>query len=258
MTEHGASIGFFARLRRNCRECTYQLREFFYQLLRVDLARYVVAWVRYVYFVFLRRRLREYGVSSGDIGVNTVHHNALRLGSFKKLIVNRSNLLLYPLSAIAINRGSPVLCIGPRTEGELLNYRGLGFRNVRGLDLLSYSPWIDVGDMHAMPYSHDAFTVTLFSFCLSYSNNRVKAAAEAIRVTRNGGIIGVGDQWFRESAEDVSKRVGYQMPGERKMTSVGEILGFFGDHVGHVFFSQDRPSAPHDKCNLVVLFSLRK
>lgn len=245
-------------IRRTVRECAYQLREFFYQLLRVDLVRYAVAWVRYVYFVVLRRRLRAHISSSGDIGVNTVHHNALRLGSFKKLIVNRSNLLLYPLSAIAINRGSSVLCIGPRTEGELLNYRGLGFRNVRGLDLLSYSPWIDVGDMHAMPYPDGTFAVTLFSFCLSYSNNRPKAAAEAVRVTRNGGIIGVGDQWFRESAEEISQRVGYQMTGEQKMTSVAEILGFFGDHVDHVFFSHDRPSVPCDKCNLVVLFSMKK
>lgn len=231
-------------------------QEFFYQLLRVDRIRYWVAYVRYVWLVVVLRRMRSVESATGDVGVNTILHNMK--GLKKRLSVNRSSLLLYPLSAIRISRSSPILCIGPRAEGEILNCMGMGFRNVRGLDLISYSPWIDLGDMHAMPYADNAFAVVIMGWCIAYSNNRTKAAHEALRVVHNGGIIAVGVEYSAESAGEVSKRVGYQMCDEKKLESVAEILKLFGEHVDRVFFSDDLPSHEHKKWDLLVLFSVRK
>lgn len=245
-------------IRRRLRECAFQLREFFYQLLRVDAIRYAVAAPRYFYFVYLRRRLREFDRATGDVGVNTVHHNKLRLGSFKKLIVNRSHLLLYPLSAIRMSRSAPVLSVGPRSEGEILNLMGLGFRNIKAIDLMSYSPWIELGDMHAMPYADDAFAAVIMGWCIAYSDNRRKAALEAVRVARRGGVIAVGVQYAIETAEEASKRVGHQMCDEERLQSVAEILALFEPHVDRVFFSQDLPPVPPEKFDLTVLFSVKK
>lgn len=239
-------------------KCAYEWKEFFFQLLRVDMFRFVVAWTRYVYFVHILRRLREFSSDSENIGINTIHHNKLRLGSFKKLIVKRSNLLLYPLAALRLSRKTPILCIGPRTEGEILNYMGMGFRNIRGFDLISYSPWIDLGDMHALPYKDDQFGVSLLSFCFTYSNNKKQVADEMIRVTKNGGIIGIGEQYMTETPREISDKVGYQMPGEEKLPTIASVLAYFGDHVGHILFHEDRPDFPCDKYDHVVLFSLKK
>lgn len=235
-----------------------QWREFFYQLLRVDLLRASVAGVRYFYFVVIRRRLHTLEAVTGDIGVNTVLHNKKRMTTVPSLAVTRSNLLLYPLSAIQIDRSSPVLSVGPRTEGELLNLMGLGFRNVRGLDLISYSPWIDLGDMHAMPYGDNTFNVIIMGWCLAYSDNRRKAAAEAIRIGQSGSIIAVGVEYRIETAQELSKKVGYQVPDEKRLESVAEILALFTPHVDHVYFSQDLPRSSVKKWDLLVLFSVKK
>ncbi|MBI1812275.1 methyltransferase domain-containing protein [Candidatus Peregrinibacteria bacterium] len=240
------------------RQLAYHVREFFYQLLRADCIRLCVAALRYWYFVGLRRRMRTFDLETGDIGVNTVHHNMLGLKKIRGLSVPRSSLLIYPLSAIRMSKSTPVLCIGPRSEGELLNLMGMGFRNVRGFDLISYSPWVDLGDMHAMSYADDQFGVVIMGWVIAYSNNRVKAAEEAVRVCRNGGIIAVGVEWSRESVEEASKRVGYQICDEKRLQSVAEILELFGDHVDRVFFSHDLPSHPVQKWQLLVLFSVKK
>lgn len=236
----------------------WHLREFFYQLLRVDLLRAFVAGVRYFYFVTLRRRFRTVEPGSEDIGINTVLHNSLRMKRFHELAVTRSNLLLYPLSAIRAAHAASVLSVGPRTEGELLNLKGLGFQNVRGLDLMSYSPWVDLGDMHAMPYKDSTFGVVIMGWVLAYSDNRPKAAEEALRVVRNGGIIAIGVEYRVESSEELSKKVGYQVPDEQRQKSVADILALFTNHVDHVYFSQDLPPSPPDKYELLVLFSVKK
>ena len=86
-----------------------------------------------------------------------------------------------------------VLSIGPRAEGELLNLLAHGFRwrNITGLDMISYSPKIDIGDMHAMPYPDDSFDSVVASRVLGYSESPWRAAAEFVRVTRSGGVIAV-------------------------------------------------------------------
>ena len=236
----------------------YPLAQFFYQLLFVDWIRLVVAYARYVVLVGILRRMRTFEPATGDIGVNTVHHNMLGLKRPRMLAVDRSKLLLRPLSAIRFSRADPVLCIGPRAEGEILFLMALGFRNIRAIDLISYSPWIDLGDMHALPYRDNEFAATVMGWCLAYSNNRPKAAHEAIRVTRNGGVIAIGVEYTSETAEEKSQKYGYQVCDEDRLESVAEILALFEGSVDRVFFSHDLPRGPCDKWQLMVIFSIKK
>jgi SAM-dependent methyltransferase len=244
--------------RSGLKEFLFGVREFLYQLLRIDFIRLLIAALRFLYFVNVRRRLKTLEPSTGDVGVNAVHHNVLGLKNIKGLGVRRSNLLLYPLSAIHVSKSSPVLSIGPRSEGEILNFKGLGYRNVRGLDLISYSPWIDLGDMHVMPYADNQFGIVVMGWVLAYSDNRVKAAREAIRVTRPGGVIAIGWEYRAESAEALSKKVGYELCDEERVESVAEILELFDGNVDRVFFRQDLPDGPCEKWELLVIFSVKK
>ena len=234
------------------------VRELLLQLLRVDAIRWFVATVRYIWFAVLLRRLKTLNPGTGDIGVNAVHHNLLGLKNLRDLAVNRSTLLLYPLSVLRSSKSDPLLSIGPRSEGELLNSKGLGFRSVRGLDLISYSPWIDLGDMHAMPYKDNQFGIVMIGWVLAYSDNRMKAAQELLRVTRNGGLIAVGSEWRRASAQELSHKVGYELCDEKRLESTDDILALFGGSVDRVLLRRDLPVNPPDKFDLVTIFSVKK
>ena len=91
-------------------------------------------------------------------------------------------------------REMSVLSIGPRTEMELLSLVAQGFDpdKIRGLDLISYSPWIDLGNMHYMPYKDNAFDVVISGWVLGYSDNPELACQEMLRVSKDEGIIAIG------------------------------------------------------------------
>lgn len=243
---------------KRIKDFLYRLREFLYQFLRVDFIRFCIAAIRYFFLVKIFRRMKTWDTATGDIGVNAVHHNMLGLKSIKWLAVNRSYLLLYPLAALHINKNTPLLCIGPRSEGEILNCRGLGFKNTRGLDLISYSPWVDLGDMHSMPYEDNQFGVVIMGWVLAYSENRVKAAKEALRIVKDGGVIAVGVEYTNELASEASKKVGYELCDKDRMESVAEILDLFSPHVDRTLFMQDLPSTPCERWNLLAIFSVKK
>jgi len=80
-----------------------------------------------------------------------------------------------------------VLSIGPRSEIEMFALLASGFapENITGLDLFSYSPFVDVGDMHALPYADNSFDIVLLGWVLAYSTDTAAAAREVYRVARD-------------------------------------------------------------------------
>jgi len=245
---------------KRLREILFQLREFVYQLLLVDLIRLFVACIRYFVLATILRRFKVFENQSEDVGVNTVHHNALSLNRIWSFAVNRSKLLINPLAAIRMSKRTPILCIGPRAEGELLYLKGFGFKDIRGFDLMSYSPWVDLGDMHNMPYKDNSYGVIIMGWVIAYSDNRKKAAAEALRVVKNGGRIAVGVEFYTEDKDKLNERLGYEFCNKEQMNNVQDILDLFEGHVDRIEFTQDVPDEyPEDyKCNMLVIFTVKK
>ena len=243
-----------------------KIRRLFRQLLFVDKFRYWVCWLRYHYFRYLRRKLAF--ARAEDADPKTIEYNLS--GVLNMLDSRRSNILIRPLTVIeSINSESKILAIGPRTEGEilLLHAYGFEFKNIRGLDLFSYSPWIDVGDMHNMAYPDSSFDIVMSSMVITYSNNHNRAADEMLRVVRPGGLIAINLTYVKEEeieTEPVIKSAEY---GSRPQ-SVAHLLNLFDGHVDYVYFRQDaypgyRPEFPNmikgDPGNIVsVIFSVRK
>lgn len=184
-----------------------------------------------------------------DVIENTIEHNIRQLGTGTAF--SRPMGLLGPLlgiDQIAFHRHETrVLIVGPRTENEILLYLSNGFApgKVRGLDLMSYSPWIDVGDMHAMPYDDDSFDVVLFSWVLGYSSNQEKAVAEAVRVVRSGGLVGIGEEFEPKSAEEHNAKLlqesGYTLHGT-VTTTAERLIGLFGEAAAEVVFRTEPPA----------------
>ncbi|MFQ5506857.1 MAG: methyltransferase domain-containing protein [Planctomycetota bacterium] len=226
------------------------------RLLLVDQLRFGVALVRYLWFKVLLGRLRTLAPASG-VAENTVSHNLLGL---KDLAVRRSLKLIRPLSCIdALGPDSEILSIGPRTEGELLYLVGHGYRpsRIRGLDLITYSPWIDLGDMHELPYPEHRFDAVILGWVLAYSTDRRRAAREVVRVTRPGGFIAIGVEYNPLSNEEIQEQRGYLPGNPRRLTSVAEILELFEGSVDRVYFSHDITAERKDRLgSLTVVFSV--
>ena len=145
-----------------------------------------------------RQKLEIAESASAGVMPGTITHN--RQETEKGLFgsSHRTQRLLGPLSALDPVYDDAdklkVLSIGPRTEMELLHLMGLGFKaeNIRGIDLISSSPMIDVGDMHALPYPDKTFDVVISGWVLTYSSNPGQAIKEMCRVCKPGGLIAIG------------------------------------------------------------------
>lgn len=110
----------------------------------------------------------------------------------------RTELLLGPLVALDAVRKHvselKILTIGPRSESEIFAIWAAGFipENVKGVDLISYTPLIDEGDMHELPFNENEFDVVIAGWVLAYSNNNKLAASEILRVAKKGAYVAVG------------------------------------------------------------------
>jgi SAM-dependent methyltransferase len=234
------------------------------QFLRVTLVRFTICAIRYVWFAYILRRTRVLDAATGDIAPNTVAHNMR--GMFD-LAVERSLRLIWPLSSLETIRDRigeiQLLSIGARTEGELYNLYAAGFRkrNVTAIDLISYSPRIRLGDMHALDLADDSFDAVIVGWVLAYSENKPKAAAEVIRVTRAGGVVAIGVEWLRATIGQVAGELGYVAGSSDRITGMAELIALFGDSIDHVYFAQDeQQTAPPTQASgdLLLVFRVRK
>ena len=146
-----------------------------------------------------------------------------------------------------------VLSIGPRNEIEIFGLIGAGFSKdrIKALDLFTYSPLVEAGDMHAMPYADNSFDIIIVGWVLPYSRDHKLAAAEILRVARNRAIVAIAADFSDASITDP------KFKGETTHTqSCAQILSLFGDHVGPVYFRHD-PQPPATFMSMPV-FEIRK
>lgn len=181
-------------------------------------------------------------------GANVVKANIMHNMKSIYGVNNRMNLLIYPLSVIeTLDRNARILVIGPRNENDLLSLRGLGFKrdNVIGLDLISYSSWIVLGDMHEIPFPDDHFDAVICGWTISYSTNPARAAEEMARVTRSGGLIAIGVEYSTMGPADEKQLIGYELQEfdriGRRLNSTADFRTLFANHLDHVYFEHDAP-----------------
>jgi len=226
---------------------------------RINLAieptlRHAWVYLRAVYFIEVRKKLRT--LNSEDSYKTTLMHNRRSLYGAN----NRMNLLLYPLSVIETLRpASRILVIGPRNENDLYSLAGLGFAmdNIVGLDLISYSPHITLGDMHEMPFPDSSFDAVVCGWTLSYSARPHKVADEIRRVVRPNGIVAIGVEYSTMTPRDEVQLLGYAIQDSgRRINSSAQIKELFGGAVGTIYFEHDAPNrVSHTADHLVARVS---
>lgn len=168
-----------------------RLTKLCYEILKIDLIRNYLCWIRFKLKKGNIRILQGIGTAVGE---KTVEHNMGALNSRAAYgMGNRMALLLYPLAALVRDIKQPkVLIVGPRTEDDIFWARSLGMLGTRGLDLFSYSPLIDIGDMHSTDYETAQFDAVILGWVVSYSSDPELLVKECNRILKPGGYLGFG------------------------------------------------------------------
>ena len=201
-------------------------------------------------------------LEDGDASIaNTVLHNLNGLRAAAAL--ERPWRIVAPLIGIFhLNlrlETARVLTVGPRTENELFILLAAGFReeNITGLDLISYSEKVKLGDMHRMPFAADSFDVIVLGWVLAYSSDVERAVSEVLRVARPGAYVTVGWEYNPKTSEELARERGSIVSGGR-VNHAEEILALFGDAVDYVHFkSEPHPEMWDQTTDVIATFRLK-
>ena len=257
------------------------MNKLFQYSLRYSKIRKFISIAREVWFLkVLRKEIRIAENISNAVHEHTVFSNKRRIvknpenphptakyfwGIDREPSGDKADLLIGPLFSIDRVRENPkvlkVLSIGPRTEGEIFNILSYGFekKNVRGLDLMSYSPYIDVGDMHNMPYDDNTFDIIVCGWVIAYSNDKQRAAKEMTRVAKNNAIISIGVSYSPLSNEEIIQRRGYLIGSKERLLSTKDIHHCFEGYLNRVYFCHDiEPDRMQDYGQIISIFSIHK
>jgi hypothetical protein len=225
-------------------------------LLRVPILNRIVFSVRFFYYIRILRKFRMYADDS-----NTFNSEYSKKMLLKGQTSDRPLSLIMPLASIPGIQDSRVLSVGSRYETELLYLLGYGFKSnhIRGLDLFSYSPWIDVGNMHQMPYGDNSFDIVVLGWIISYSETPKKVAEEVIRVIETGGWVAVGVSYYRKEFVENQIADGKEIIGNysSRLQTTKKILDLFSPWVDEVLLTFDpSPNVLESRCT--VIFSIKK
>jgi len=183
--------------------------------------------------------------------------------------LNRPSILINPLVCSQyFNRhaGSlEVLSIGPRTEAEIFALVAAGFnpKRIRGMDIISYSPYIDLGDMHDMPYEDDSFDVIFLGWVLAYSTDNKLAVSEVMRVAKPNAFIAIGCEYNPKTNEEISEQLEaiLESPTGSDVTrfeTTEQILNLFEGGVDTILYRDDvHPTHRDDTGAAIVIFQLK-
>lgn len=233
------------------------------ELLKITAVRYAVGLVRFVWYALVLRRLRTYDTNEDGVADRTISHN---MQGLRDLSVARALRIIHPLMSIdrvQYNvRDARLLTIGPRTEGEILALLSFGFRrrNITALDLISYSPWIEIGNMHHMRYPDSTFDIVMLGFVIAYSDEPETAVREIIRVAKPGAIVAVTVAYVSPEKEAANhEKLGYTVNLDKRIRSLAQLRALFEDHIGHVYFAQDAwEGIGNHPGTLMLVFEVRK
>lgn len=179
-------------------------------LLSSEYIRIIVGYVRWFYFVKILNKLKTYNDSTANSIDKTLSHNLIVFDKFPltDFAMKRMSNLLNAVGGLeALNSKSHFLIIGPRTESDILRLKGLFYtKNISAIDLITYSPWIKLQDMHELKFEKDQFDCIICGWTISYSSNPSLALSNMVNVVKNKGFIALGVEHAVYNAPIIPKK----------------------------------------------------
>lgn len=210
-------------------------------------------WVGLKRFNYFKKNIKKFQIDSSLCLKNTLEYNLKALDNIEvDFSMKRMKWLIFSVLAIeTTNYDSKFLFIGPRTENEILFLKALGFKNVYGIDIISYSPLITLGDMHKIPFKEDFFDIVICGWTLPYSTRPKDVINEILRVIKKEGIVAFGIEHvpsahlkkMRKSRKIVqTDELDLQEIAKKRINTCNDIIKNFGrNNIKNVFFSHDAP-----------------
>jgi SAM-dependent methyltransferase len=202
-------------------------------------------------------------ISSDSITGQTILHNSSLERMFYSEMSARPDLISKPLSCmntVMMNAHKmKVLSVGCRTEAEIFSLVDAGFevKNITGIDLFSYTPLIELGDVCDLAYPSETFDIVICGWVLEFVTEIEKAVLEIKRVTKPGGFIAIGGMHHPISVdlEKYNKRKKHE---DRKWyASVDNIIKTFKVSNRDCVFKSEIAVADIDKRGEVVVIFKR-
>lgn len=205
-----------------------------------------LGYLRWARNTRLGRRPPDYRGSTSGVGAK--EYSRLSFAHYRPL--ERVRWPLYLLASMPGQVGGRLLIVGPRFESEFYLARGLGWsrESVVGLDLLSYSPFVTIGDMHQMPFADNEFQSVVCGWTISYSYEPEVAAKEMARVLQPGGVLVFGVEVLGHDSDtglDVPKgelRIQTRLQFERLLPGFECIASFTPQGDGDLVLAMRKPS----------------
>jgi hypothetical protein len=217
------------------------INNFFLFFLRNIFILYIYGLAR---FYILKK---FYGIKVMESKENIAISNYHNLKVFKNkniandFLMKRFDRLLYSVLANErFHEDSNILVIGNRTEADLLKIKSFGYRNIKAIDLISYSPLVTLMDAHNITFSDDSFDIVFLPYVLPYSKNPALMAKNIIKVVKPGGIVAVAIEY------DLSN----------KIKSVDDIKSIFEPHIKNVNFIYDAELKSLSSNNITLINGL--
>lgn len=234
-----------------------KISDFFFSLLRIDLIRLLIGLIRYKYFSIFKKPKNIVTPYMTDV---TIVHNKSAFNNLKTdFIMNRIKYLYGPMSAIErINRYSRILLIGSRTENEFLYLRSFNHKNIKAIDLMSYSPLIEIQDMHNLNFNDNTFDAVIMGWVLCYSNHPKKCALEITRVLKNDGIVAIGQEGLKSN-----------LSNKNGVNNLKDIHNLFNTSLNKIYFEYNAENSNLSETEIfkiskfhsshfITLFSIKK
>jgi len=249
-------------------------------LLKFTRIRIFISYIRAFWFIKIKKTLTTSSNNSED----NVHKHTI-FSNLRRIVSNKENphphakylfgidmqqdgskirLLMNPVLSIDLISSNlselKVLIIGPKLESEILSVMSYGIpkKNITSVDLIKYSPWVDQGDMHNLPYTDNQFDLILCGWVIAYSNDKQKAAEEMIRVGKNGVIIALSATYSPSSNEEIKDRRGYLISSEERIYDSKFLLNLFGESIKNIYFNHDVEESRRDSNGkIITIFSLK-
>lgn len=167
----------------------------------------MTGYIRWFYYYKIKGNFKALEIKNAIEG--TVDHNKAAFHKFPMTdyTMKRMDRLIAIIKSLEfIGDNSHILIIGPRTDSDIMkiiyNYP---LASIRAIDIISYSPWIELQDAHQTNFSSNTFDCILSGWVLKYSNNKKQMIREMIRIIKNEGLIVIGIEYFDNNVYNFSK-----------------------------------------------------
>ena len=180
---------------------------FFKSLYNSIYIRIFIGFISWFINVKILKKLKHISTDKSVSGTITHNISVLRKFPLTDFTMQRMERLLCSVKAIeTVSEESEILMIGPRTESDIFKLFGLFPKSkITGVDLISYSKHIQLGDAHELEFNDNKFDVTISGWVISYTKTPMEMISEMIRVTKSEGIISIGFEHIDDLSNEYVK-----------------------------------------------------